>query len=115
METGVSQTEVARRMGEKLARISRYYNDREPSHAMVGRLERAYGLPSGWLWSHAGYLTAPRTFTEWLALDPNVSEDGKRMLSELYTQLAASYAERHGGLAATAASPAHASSRRATS
>lgn len=115
VETGVNQAELARRMGERVTRISRYFNDREPSHAMVMVMEEAMGLPSGWLWTHAGYLRPQRTFSDWLAIDANVSEDGKQMLRRLYEQLAESYAARHGGLAATAETPSAHSSLRASS
>lgn len=115
IETGIAQAELARRLGEKLSRISRYYNDREPSHHMVRRIEVAMGLPSGWLWSQAGYLIAPQSFGDWLAIDPALSEDGKKMLGQMYEQLTASYRARNGGLLTTAETASAHSSRRATS
>lgn len=97
IETGVSQTELARRLGERQNRITRYFNDREPSHEMVQRIEDAMELPSGWLLAMAGYLRMPRTRAEWDAIDPAISEDGKLMLAQLYEQLSASFRLRHGG------------------
>lgn len=112
IETGVSQAELARRLGKKGSRIGRYFVDREPDHAMIMRIEDALGLPSGWLLSVAGYLRPPKTFSEWLAVDANVSADGKVMLQRLYDQLSESYRARHGGLVATEATPsAHSSAR----
>lgn len=115
IEKGVSQAELARRLGERPTRINRYYTEREPSHTMVKRMEQALDLPSGWLWSHAGYLQSPHTFEEWLALDPQLSDDGRKMLLNMYRQLVSVFQARHGGLLTTAPRPSTNSSRRATS
>lgn len=117
IETKLSQAEIARRLGEKQNRISRYYNDREPNSAMTIAMERAYGLPPGWLWVHAGYLPAywNSSFERELALDDELGEDGKQMLIQMREQLKRSHRERNGGLLTTAPSASQASSRRATS
>lgn len=114
-ETGVNQSELARRLNEKQTRINRYFNDREPSHAMVGRIERAMDLPSGWLWVHAGYLRLDGSFEQWLDLTDSISEDAKQMHRTLFAQQQASYQARHGRLLNRAPAPSMNESRRASS
>lgn len=109
------QAELARRLDEKQTRISRYFNDREPDHAMTRRINEAFGLPSGWLLAKAGYLTMPRTYEEWLEIDPAYSDDGKKMLLELSKTLRHTNQQREGDLLAIVSTAAAHSAQRASS
>lgn len=114
IETGIGQAELAQRLGQKLNRISTYFNNREPNIRQTILMERAFGLPSGWLLTHAGYLEPPQTMEGWISVDPTISEDGKRMLLSLLESLRAHYSQGSGA-ETKPRRPAMYSSRRASS
>lgn len=88
-EQGLSQVEVARRMGVDQTRVSRLALGKwKPNHGpepeLLARIEKACERPLGWILRRAGYVDDVRTIREAIAMDPELTPGARQALLAFY-------------------------------
>jgi transcriptional regulator with XRE-family HTH domain len=86
---GLNQVQLAQRMGVDQTTISRLANGKwgeqgGPTPDILARIEEAAGRPRGWILIQAGYVDDVRSTAEAIAVDPDLSDSARQIVSSYY-------------------------------
>jgi transcriptional regulator with XRE-family HTH domain len=84
-----TQAQLADRLGIDQTWVSRLSNGRwgasgGPTPDLLARIEEAAGRPRGWILIQAGYVDGVNTTAEAIAVDPDLTDSARRIISSYY-------------------------------